>query len=80
LASVVRNQRLVTEQFASISDSAQENGFIEPGLDTKATALWFQGMQTGKVLTEIQPGLDKNEEWIDLAIEGVDAALRVSPD
>jgi len=76
LASVSQSQRGIIEQIAAISSDGQSRGFISSEIMPRDAAIWFQGMQMGRVLTEIQPGLSPSEEWIDYAIEGIDAAFR----
>ena len=76
LASVSQSQRGIIDQIAAISSDGQSRGFISSEIMPHEAAIWFQGMQMGRVLTEIQPELNTNEEWIDYAIEGIDAAFR----
>lgn len=76
LTAVEKSQRKIVDQFASITQDAQDRGFLRDDIEPKSASLWFQGMQMGRVLTEIQPGLDQNNEWLTLAVEGIDAALR----
>jgi hypothetical protein len=76
LAAISLTQRFITNQFATITAGAQERAFIRSDLDPAGAVLWFMGMQAGRILTEIQPGLNKNEEWLDFAVEGVQGALR----
>lgn len=77
LTAVEKSQRKIVDQFASITQEAQDRGFLRDDIEPKSASLWFQGMQMGRVLTEIQPGLDQNNEWLTLAVEGIDAALRI---
>jgi len=76
LASLSQSQRRIINQIATISKDGQSRGFISPEVMPHEAAIWFQGMQMGRVLTEIQPGLNTNEEWLDFAIESIDAAFR----
>jgi len=76
LASIAKSQRRIIDQIAAISSDGQSRGFISNEIMPHEAAIWFQGMQMGRVLTEIQHGVNTNEEWIDYAIEGIDAAFR----
>jgi AcrR family transcriptional regulator len=77
LTAVEQSQQRIIAQFASITQEAQRRAFLRPDIEPRSAALWFQGMQMGRVLTEIQPDLDHHHEWLDLSIEGIDAALRL---
>ena len=69
-------QRDIIDQFASIIKDAQQQGFIREDVDPAVSSIWYQGMTFGRILTEIQPELNQNEEWLDLAIEGTEAVVR----
>ena len=76
LTLIVAYQRDIIDQFASIIKDAQQQGFIREDVDPAVSSIWYQGMTFGRILTEIQPGLNRNEEWLDLAIEGTEAVVR----
>ena len=76
LASISQSQRETIDQIAAITSDGQSRGFISSEIMPHESAIWYIGMQMGRVLTEIQPGINTNEDWIDYAIEGIDAAFR----
>jgi AcrR family transcriptional regulator len=76
LTSIVVHQRSIIDQFASIIKDAQQQGFVREDIDPAVSSIWYQGMTFGRILTEIQPELNQNEEWLDLAIEGTQAVVR----
>ena len=45
-------------------------------IETASTVLWFQGIQLGRVLSEMDPSLADSEGWSGLTIEGAAAAFR----
>ena len=74
--SVSKRQRETFLRFGSVTDGAKSRGQIRDDLETAATALWFQGIQLGRVLSEMDPSLDDSDDWSALTIEGSSAALR----
>ena len=76
LTAIVASQREIIDQFAVIVRDAQQQGFIREDVDPAVSSIWYQGMTFGRILTEIQPELNQNEEWLDLAIEGTEAVVR----
>ena len=76
LESISKRQRETFLRFAGVTDGAKRRGQVRPDLETAPTTLWFQGIQLGRVLTEIDPSLADNEGWASITIEGLAAALR----
>lgn len=76
LESLSARQRETFLRFASVTDGAKARGQIRNDLETAPATLWFQGIQLGRVLTEIDASLADSESWTALTNEGSAAAFR----
>jgi AcrR family transcriptional regulator len=76
LDALAVSQRRTLMRFGSVTKGAVDRGQIRSDMDAEATTLWYQGIQLGRVLSEIDPELAENESWTNLTIEGTAAAFR----
>ena len=76
LDALAVSQRRTLMRFGSVAQGAVDRGQIRSDVDVEATTLWYQGIQLGRVLSEIDPELSENECWTNFTIEGTAAAFR----
>ena len=70
------SQRRTLLRFGEVTQGAIDRGQVRTDLDVEATTLWYQGLQLGRVLSEIDPKLLESESWTNFTIEGTAAAFR----
>ena len=70
-------QEKMFDAIAAMFEAAQARGLINPGLDTRAYAVWFHGMTLGRTITE--GGSVGNEAWLAVAIPAALAPLYPHP-
>lgn len=75
LESVSKRQRETFLRFGGVIEGAKSRGQARSDLETAPTALWFQGVQLGRILSEMNPALSESEVWSTLTVEGSAAAF-----
>ncbi len=74
-------ERIVADQgryFDAAADSLarlQEHGFIRLDLDVRAFAAWFLGLSLSRLLSDIDPELDPDDEWSEYTYTALVAIL-----
>lgn len=76
LDAIAISQRRTMMRFGDVARGAIDRGQVRGDLDVEATTLWYQGIQLGRVLTEVDPALAESESWTNFTVEGTAGAFR----
>jgi hypothetical protein len=76
LDAIAISQRRTLMRFGDVAQGAIDRGQVRGDLDVEATTLWYQGIQLGRVLTEVDPALAESESWTNFTVEGTAGAFR----
>ena len=74
-------ERIIAEQAASFDRASrpierlQTMGIIDPTLDARAFAAWFLGLLLSRILSDLDPGCDPDEEWSEFTLASILANL-----
>ena len=74
-------ERIIAEQAAYFDRASrpierlQPMGIIDPTLDARAFAAWFLGLLLSRILSDLDPGCDPDEEWSEFTLASILANL-----
>ena len=78
-------ERIIADQgryFDGAADSLarlQEHGFIRFDVDVRAVAAWFLGLSLSRLLSDIDPQLNPDNEWSEYTFRALVAILTPAP-
>jgi hypothetical protein len=50
-------------------------GIIDPGIDARAFAAWFLGLLLSRILSDLDPDCDADDEWSEFTLTSILANL-----